>query len=387
MLFIDIFSLYFSGDNPVVEGLKFDVTGSYAAPYDFSEYIFTDTDGEARTVGYPGTTSEITSYGIHNWSGGIASSARALHAFGRGTESVDLLQNDLEFRFTGVWGDSLVMDGADTVQVIHMVVSGGSIATMHQVRSFTGGDLGLHPLNPNPGVNEPFAMRIPFEVWDVERNMQINFLVVDRIQTEDAAEFWAFNPTNRMYCFSLATPYHAHVADYTDFEEGVPHELDSLTWNTVFWAFDHENVATIRFNYANPIQLGVDGFTFSTADMAKTYSESEAKSDIKNINVFPNPYYAYNARSTGKFDKFIKFTNLPDKATIRIFDLTGTQVRKLEKVPGLDVGQFFKWDLLNEDNLPVASGLYIAHIDMPDLGKTKILKMYIIQGDEILEYF
>ena len=77
------------------------------------------------------------------------------------------------------------------------------------------------------------------------------------------------------------------------------------------------------------------------------------------------------------------------KVTIRIFALNGVQVRKLEKHAdaSANVDQFFRWDLNNEAGLPVASGLYIAYIDMPDIGKTKVLKVFIVQSAEILQYF
>jgi hypothetical protein len=37
--------------------------------------------------------------------------------------------------------------------------------------------------------------------------------------------------------------------------------------------------------------------------------------------------------------------------------------------------------------LPAASGLYIAYIEMPDIGATKILKIAIIQEEQILDRF
>jgi hypothetical protein len=46
-----------------------------------------------------------------------------------------------------------------------------------------------------------------------------------------------------------------------------------------------------------------------------------------------------------------------------------------------------RWNLNNQANLPVASGLYIAYIDMPDLGATKIIKVAIIQEQQILDRF
>jgi hypothetical protein len=104
-----------------------------------------------------------------------------------------------------------------------------------------------------------------------------------------------------------------------------------------------------------------------------------ARDDVEKIKVFPNPYYAYHSQEANREERFVTFTHLPEKATIRIFNLAGSQVRKLEKVPGDGTGQFFKWDLENQSGLPVASGFYIAHIDMPDIGKTKVVKFFILQ--------
>jgi hypothetical protein len=59
-------------------------------------------------------------------------------------------------------------------------------------------------------------------------------------------------------------------------------------------------------------------------------------------------------------------------------------VKKIDKT---EAGQFMRWDLANEDGLPVASGLYIAYIDIPELGETKILKLAIVQEQQILDRF
>ncbi len=102
------------------------------------------------------------------------------------------------------------------------------------------------------------------------------------------------------------------------------------------------------------------------------------------MGVFPNPYYAFNPLETNRLARFVTFNNLPPKATIRIFNLAGQLVRIIDKN---NPSQFQKWDLLNQETLPVASGLYIAHIEMPDIGVTKILKLVIIQEAEVLETF
>jgi hypothetical protein len=51
-----------------------------------------------------------------------------------------------------------------------------------------------------------------------------------------------------------------------------------------------------------------------------------------------------------------------------------------------DASQFMQWDLLNQQRLPVASGMYILHVDMGDLG-VKVLKCAIIQEQQFLRNY
>ena len=84
------------------------------------------------------------------------------------------------------------------------------------------------------------------------------------------------------------------------------------------------------------------------------------------INVVPNPYYAYSEYETGKLDNRIKITNLPEECTISIYNLSGTLMRRFEKSgdkTSLD------WDLKNHVDIPVASGVYLIHVEVPDVGE------------------
>ncbi|NWG28568.1 MAG: T9SS type A sorting domain-containing protein [Ignavibacteriaceae bacterium] len=109
-----------------------------------------------------------------------------------------------------------------------------------------------------------------------------------------------------------------------------------------------------------------------------------ARDQVDQINVYPNPYYGVNTEELNKYNRFVTFTHLPKNAKVRIFNLAGVLVKNIEKT---DDGQFLRWDLANQDGLPVASGLYIAYIDLPDLGTTKILKLAIVQEQQILDRF
>ncbi|MBO8152000.1 MAG: hypothetical protein H0Z30_05855 [Candidatus Marinimicrobia bacterium] len=196
------------------------------------------------------------------------------------------------------------------------------------------------------------------------------------ISTDDGTVAPGYGPWGVVYpavnrlCFGM----YKDVDGYAD-----PSELDE---NGYFWgpphAGEHIKIITTKPNTEN------DVFVFRTKAPILG-SEELAKEAVKKINVFPNPYYAYNALSDNMYDNYVTFTHLPAKATIRIFTLSGIEVRKLEKDD--PNSQFLRWDLKNEKGLPVASGLYIAYVDLPDLKKQKILKFFIIQSEQILEYY
>ncbi|MGB1041241.1 MAG: T9SS C-terminal target domain-containing protein, partial [Flavobacteriales bacterium] len=90
------------------------------------------------------------------------------------------------------------------------------------------------------------------------------------------------------------------------------------------------------------------------------------------INVVPNPYYAYSNYETSRLDSRIKITNLQEKCTIRIYNTGGSLVRTLTKD---DPTTSIDWDLKNVNGVPIAGGLYIIHIQVPDVGE-KIVKWF-----------
>jgi len=53
----------------------------------------------------------------------------------------------------------------------------------------------------------------------------------------------------------------------------------------------------------------------------------------------------------------------------------------------VNTAQFLQWDLQNENGLPVASGIYIARIECPDVGIVKDLKLAIVQEQQFLRNF
>ncbi len=141
-------------------------------------------------------------------------------------------------------------------------------------------------------------------------------------------------------------------------------------------------VGTIFRILTNKPNISSDIFTVSVP--GNSYSAEAAKAEISAINVFPNPYYGVNPQEIDKYQRFVTFSHLPAKATIRIFNLAGVMVRRIDRY---STSQFEKWDLKNEDGLPVGSGMYIAHIEMPDLGVSKVLKIAVVQEQQILDRY
>jgi hypothetical protein len=358
--------------NPVVDGIQVGVNVGYAAPINIFKLSLTPTTSptilthKTNTAGASATELQIDDYTIF---GGTVSS-KAIDNFGVGTNVINELQKDYILKFTGVW-DSLTTAGG---QLVHFIKPGtGSWATIFKATS-----LATHPLNPHPGTNAPFLIRIPFEVWSKDDKRQVNLMFRDRMQTETDNPFWAWNPSNRMYAILVNSAY--------DTVNAIPATAGPLnaeaTWVLVFYGTNYTLGDQVEIDYANPIQVGVDTWTLQPPP--STYSRTQAVTDLNKINVFPNPYYCVNSEEVNKYNRFVTFNHLPAKATIRIFTLAGVLVQTITKD---DPGQFVRWNLNNQSNLPVASGLYIAYIDMPDLGSTKIVKVAIIQEQQILDRF
>lgn len=133
-------------------------------------------------------------------------------------------------------------------------------------------------------------------------------------------------------------------------------------------------VDSASVDLANPAQNNNNPmYEFSLNDLTTEKNHTEtAKSYLDQIGVVPNPYYAYSGYEKSGTDNVVKFVNLPKQCSINIYTLNGTLIRKLKKD---DSGTYLNWDLKNQANIPIASGMYIIHIDAPGIGE-KILKWF-----------
>lgn len=104
-----------------------------------------------------------------------------------------------------------------------------------------------------------------------------------------------------------------------------------------------------------------------------TASQDQLADALDMINVVPNPYYAYSEYETGRLDNRVKITNLPERCTVRIFTPNGKLIRTYKKDTPMT---FLDWDLTNRVGIPVASGVYLIHVEIPGIGE-RVLKSFI----------
>ena len=123
--------------------------------------------------------------------------------------------------------------------------------------------------------------------------------------------------------------------------------------------------------------------------MAEDLLQEEHEGALSNVNVVPNPYFAYSPYERDQFDRTVKITNLPDRAIVTIYSLDGkfiTQFNRSEtvgrqsganpSVPNTQTSPALNWNLENSAGIPVASGVYLIHISAPELGEERTIKWF-----------
>jgi hypothetical protein len=130
------------------------------------------------------------------------------------------------------------------------------------------------------------------------------------------------------------------------------------------------------FIFVNKPFLKEDIYEFTTK--ASRIDPVKANQDRweSNIKVVPNPYFGAsafeqkNTFSSGRGPREIQFRNLPAVCTIRIYNIAGELVREIhhDHSGSIEDGSE-SWDLLSKDNLSVSYGMYIYHVDAPELGE------------------
>lgn len=246
--------------------------------------------------------------------------------------------------------------------------------------------------------------QIPFQAWDVINNVQLDVGFVERgvvaadgtlldasqqVNTFDST--WVLPPDDldlggREYVVVYNRPY----SDTEKPELAVDGFIASGVAPLLYAMWVHLRSATsvidpgdrFQFVWANPATDN-DEFVFDTSPLVRG-NTALAATGLERIRVVPNPYYTRSRYQLSQFNKIVRFINMPENATVRIFNLSGQLVRTIRKTdPNTSI---LEWDLETDRSLPVGSGVYIYHVDAPGAGST-FGRMVVFMEKERLNNF
>ena len=158
----------------------------------------------------------------------------------------------------------------------------------------------------------------------------------------------------------------AFVIDFmltTEATYPAPGDVYQVEWKRPFFVTD-----TIRF----------------TVNTSSAIDEAVISGDMKEIKVVPNPYVMTNMMETQVSNPFLNqrrkllFTHIPADCRIRIFTVSGVLVDEINVHNEPDNG-IIHWDMLTRENLEIAAGMYIYHIESGATGDTKLGKFAVIK--------
>lgn len=211
----------------------------------------------------------------------------------------------------------------------------------------------------------PFAfLRVPvnFLVWNTSSNEQYDFI---------------FNETTNQDSILNAGDEITIILDVAGFQ------YNSCWKITITDTTDYILPAigdVIELKISKPFNSD-DTFRFTTT---RSFIEPVLEPNLlDNIYVVPDPYVVTASwekplyYSSGRGERRIDFVNLPQQCTINIFTMSGKHIKTINHIGSMDNGSE-SWDLVTEDGLTVSFGIYIYHVDAPNIG-SKIGKFALIK--------
>ena len=157
------------------------------------------------------------------------------------------------------------------------------------------------------------------------------------------------------------------------------------------------NDLTVKLRVTRPYEVetgtgvrnGNPTYQFEIAGREATaLTSDELESALDMINVVPNPYYGFSDYDSNNFNNTIKITNLPAKCVVTIYSLDGKFIRRFNRdekytTPsgsnrGIQSAQYapdVEWDMKNSQNIPIAGGVYLIHVEAEGLGE-RVIKWF-----------
>jgi hypothetical protein len=255
--------------------------------------------------------------------------------------------------------------------------------------------------SPTPGRGYTYQgfVDIPWQAWDVTNDVQLEIGFVERRITNAAGSpegaqpatqdgIWMPDGTElggREYVQISLRPYTGTAAPELAQDAAIV-GADTL-WLYGAWLYRTGDPLPgdkfVMLTGGDVTATSADTLCFQTVAPARGQTALE-KERLSRIRAVPNPYYSRSAYELSPFNRVMKFTNLPGTATIRIYNLAGQLVRTLRKTDG--GSSILEWNLENENRLPVASGVYVYHVEVPQVGTT-IGRIAVFMEKEQLQNF
>ena len=389
-----------AADIVVAEGLSFSVTGPVGAPLvapganpAFVEIlgpggIGSCTTGSGSTGGCPlgnfiyGSFNRVPANGPGRYVLGHGGAEGPETSIGR------FAPNEFEIRFTPtgsfayhgfstgrisrvpfeVWDVGLIVPGqandpSDDVQMIP-VINTTAGTTQAQECTFDFGDNAGQFTAAQVGASAASLGGLPGADWIYAYYSTSTY----------AAWAAAAQATNPASC--PVDPVTADAGELVDFARGRPLQRVIFQANGTGTTSISQLQGTVARFYTTDPNLAGDTFVINTDSLQlSTPTADDRETALDRIAAVPNPYFGTSAYESGNLSSVIRFTNLPpEPASIRIFTVSGSLVTTLNKTSSQ---RSLDWNLLTSNNLPVASGMYLVHVDIDGVGE-RTLKLAVI---------
>jgi hypothetical protein len=231
---------------------------------------------------------------------------------------------------------------------------------------------------------------VKFQVWNVSEGVQSDFIFYDKDQSNDPDSYVTSGDDVLPVIYQGSIPKGTWTITFTAPPDSVvmdtiwivpPDSFEIGPVDTIETAIHPEAGDVAFIEIAEPL-TAEDRITFST-QVPSTAGATESLLD--RIKVVPNPYVSAAKWETlppdvlpghGRGERRIDFIHLPRQCTIRIYTIYGDLVQIIEHQDDLYDGSE-SWNLLSKDDMDIAFGVYIYHIESPigeKIGKFAIIK-------------
>jgi hypothetical protein len=247
--------------------------------------------------------------------------------------------------------------------------------------TYTGRDMMWNPTNAF--VREGYQQGSPFFYYDLLYGGQHWVYVSSTTYDECAFMRWKFSPElNTAATSKLAAIKQIAWAGMIMMNQGtqlrsyadglIPRDNDAIVKLRV----DNQYQTWYNDNDANK-KTGHPRYRFKIDGRARAALNAvQVENALDSVKVIPNPYYGFSQYETSQFTQTVKISNLPGKCKVTIYSLDGKFIRQYERNEQYEsydqIAPDVEWDLKNNKGIPVASGVYLIHINAPGMGERTV---------------